>query len=297
MVSATSLASYLYCPRKLFMSKVLLVEEAPKEALVKGTIWHATYEQLHLEEKAIVCALKTASYLDISDAYRRAIARFFKKAIIIHRKELESFSIKMIDLFNEYWPFFEEEAKRRALNVSSFMEKTGFFGSELWDVLTPKILAERYFSSKKLNLSGIIDCIEVHQRNGQEYYVPVELKTGKSPAKGMWEGHRVQLAAYLLLLEEEGKIVSEGILRYKGAPDDRILMMNSLLRKEIFELIILVQQILSSFEIPGYIENKNKCVSCPFKEVCYDVQQMQQLLITAKSRQQTLPPVQTISAQ
>ena len=40
MLSVTHLSSYLYCPRKLYLQKVLSIYEPPKEALVKGTIRH-----------------------------------------------------------------------------------------------------------------------------------------------------------------------------------------------------------------------------------------------------------------
>ena len=35
-----------------------------------------------------------------------------------------------------------------------------------------------------------------------ESLLPIELKTGKSPKEGVWPGHRVQLSAYVMLLED-----------------------------------------------------------------------------------------------
>ena len=36
-------------------------------------------------------------------------------------------------------------------------------------------------------------------------YVPIELKTGKMPKEGVWPGHKVQIAAYSMLIEEKFK--------------------------------------------------------------------------------------------
>lgn len=285
MVSATQLSSYLYCPRKLFISKVLLVEEPPKEELIKGTVWHKTYEFINTGEEKIVTALRTAAYQDIYDLYRTGFSKFLRNAIVQSKTELQKFNIDLAQLFHDYWPHFEEEAKQRALHVAEFIKEHKIFGKELWDALTPKILSEQYFKSDPLNLSGIIDMIEVHKRpDGSELYVPVELKTGAVPRTGMWEGHRLQLGCYVLLLQESGKSASEGILRYKGSDNPRILVMNPLLRDEILDLIQKVSSILSSFEIPDKVDNKNKCTKCPFKEDCYNDQKMHELIEEAKKR-------------
>jgi CRISPR-associated exonuclease Cas4 len=189
----------------------------------------------------------------------------------------------MIDLFKDYWEHFEDAAKDRALNVSDFAKKHNVYGAELWISLTPKLLSEQKFRSERLNLSGIIDVLEIHDVNGEKSYVPLELKTGKCPDKGMWDGHRIQLAAYLLLLEDSGKKTGEAVIKYQGA-EKRLLHMNPFLRSEVLELIQKTDSVLKDLVLPEYTDNKNKCKNCHFKEKCYDPETMQALLIGASER-------------
>lgn len=280
MVNATQLSSYIYCPRKLFISSVLGVKEPPKEALVKGKVWHQTHEMINNNEELIVLEIHSKEYSEIFDIYRKHFAKLLRTTIILNKTQLQHFNIVLLDLFNEYWPYFEEEAKIRALNISQFIAKQEIFGEELWKKLTPKIISEKYFKSEKLHLSGIIDMIEVYD----ELHVPVELKTGKFPSKGMWDTHKIQLGAYLLMLEDSGKKVNEGVLRYKGSEDKRVLVMNSLLKEEILDIVKDVQKILKSLEAPNFTSNKNKCNVCSFKDLCYNNAKIKELIDNKKSK-------------
>jgi CRISPR-associated protein Cas4 len=286
MVSATQLSSYLYCPRKLFLSAVLLVEEPQKQELVKGKIWHETYESINNTEEKLVSSIKIKSYQEIFEMYRRSYSKLLRNAIIKHKSELKEFNISMLDIFTDYWGSFEEEAKEHALNVVHFIDRHEVYGVELWAKLTPKILSEQFFKSTKLKLSGIIDVLEVHALDGRVTYVPVELKTGKYPDKGMWDGHKIQLAAYMLLLEDAGKTVEEAAIKYRGT-DKRLLQMNSFLEQEVLDLISKTDKILTNFEVPDYTDNKNKCKSCQVKETCYNQDTVKNLLKLAQSKVKT----------
>jgi len=283
MVTATQLSGYLYCPRKLFISSILLVEEKPKQELVKGKVWHEAYESINNAEEKIVCSIRTKNYQDIFDIYRKDYSRLLRNVIIKNRTGLKEFNIALTDLFTEYWPNFEEESKDHALNVSRFIEKHDVYGTDLWNMLTPKILSEQYFRSDRLNLSGVVDVLEIHDINGSKIFVPIELKTGKYPDKGMWDGHKIQLAAYMLLLEDSGKSVTEGVLKYKGT-DGRVLQMNTFLKDEVLVLIQKTDALLKKLELPELTDNKNKCKSCQFKENCYNQDTMKTLLKDAESR-------------
>jgi len=282
MVYATQLSSYLYCPRKLFISNVLLIEEAPKQELVKGEVWHKTFEWLNKHEQSIVKSLKSADYKEISDIYRKEFAKELRNSILAKKHELKQFEIKPVDLFKEYWPSFDQEAKVRAWNVASFIMKSKLTGDELWEKLTPKILSEQHFRSDKLKLSGIIDMLEIHDN---KLYIPVELKTGKVPdgKNAMWPGHRMQLAVYMMLLEDAGKQVVEGHLKYKDDEENRILVINSMLKDEVLELAKEVELTIHSFELPTRIDNMKKCDKCSYKEQCYNDETMEMLVEQARS--------------
>jgi len=289
MVSATQLSSYLYCPRKLFLSAVLMIKEPEKDVLVKGRIWHKAYELVNNSEERIVLSIISDDYTTIVESYKREYSLLLRNAIIMNRQDIRKFGLDMVSIFNDYWPDFLEEAKRRSLNVSEFARKHKISGKQLWARLTPKILSEQYFRSDKFNLSGIIDMLEVHDNN---LFVPVELKTGNAPAKGVWDGHKIQIGAYLLLLADSGRSASEGKVRYKES-DERIVFMNSMLSEEIISLIGVVENLLSGYAVPKYTDNKNKCSKCALREVCYDEDRVKKLLSEKLSEKDAMFSIKT----
>ena len=88
-ISVTLLSSYLYCSRKLFLEKVLMLEEPPKESLVMGSIRHGTYDMINKTEEAIVTSItKKMNLEDIQERYRQQYLKFLKKAIVENKKKL-----------------------------------------------------------------------------------------------------------------------------------------------------------------------------------------------------------------
>jgi len=266
----------------------LLVEEPVKVELVKGKIWHEAHELINNSEETIVTSIKTKNYQDIYDLYRRSYSKSLRNAVIKYKSELKEFGLSMLDIFTDYWTSFEEEAKDHALNLISFIEKNEVYGKDLWLKLTPKILSEQYFKSEKLKLSGIIDVLEIHNIDNTMIYVPIELKTGKYPASGMWEGHKIQLAAYILLLEDARKPVEEAAIKYRGA-EKRVLQMNTFLREEVLDLIHKTDVLLTEFKLPDFTDNKNKCKSCQLKDTCYNHDEVKNLMEFAYLRLEKSP--------
>ena len=175
--------------------------------------------------------------------------------------------INKVELFRELWPIFNQEAKSRANNAYKFIKEFNLYGKELWQKLTPKIKSELKVVSNNLGLIGKIDQLELHK----ETIIPIELKTGKSPSNGIWPGHRIQIAAYALLLEDQyKKKVNSGSVIYLDQNIKRTIPINPFLKDEIIELRNQVEQLLASKELPDFTENRNKCEKCSLKKHCYD---------------------------
>ena len=201
-ISVSLLSSYLYCSRKLFLQEVLLLEEPPKESLVMGSIRHETYDVINKKEEAIVTSVTEKITLDkIQALYRKEYLAILRKAIVSNKKRLEDVNINMLEAYKKSFPFIMEESDMRANNIFNFVEANNVFGKELWQKLTPKILSELRIESEELKLKGIIDQVHVYD----DEYVPFELKTGRTPQDGIWPSHRIQIAAYSLLLQEHFK--------------------------------------------------------------------------------------------
>lgn len=270
MISVTMLSGYLYCARKLYLERVLKLFEPPKEALVLGSIRHEAHDNINkAEEKLVKETTKKTNFDELLERYKKAHSEILRNAIKKYREELSAFNLAQPDVFKRTWPLIIKESEKRARNVFDFMEKTGFFGEELWENLTPKIISEFRVNSEALGLKGIIDQIEDYG----DVMVPIELKTGKSPASGAWPGHRVQLLAYLMLLSEASggeKEINEGRIIYLDSDKTVPVSLNPFAEKEVKELVSNVKSLLGSDKIPSFCGSENKCNICGLKGDCYD---------------------------
>jgi len=248
LISVSLLSAYLYCKRKLFLEQIRGYREIPKESLVKGSIRHQLHDKINKAEQGIVTSIEEETPLEeLQELYKRNYSAILRKIIDI-------------------WPIVLEETKARADNIFNFIQTRHLFGKELWQALIPKIESEFWISSEKLQLKGVIDQLQKYENN----FIPIELKTGKLPQQGIWPSHRIQLAAYALLLEDKfGMRVKEGFVHYLDYGQKKQLVMNPFLRQEVIDLTKKVIALLKSKELPDFCLNKNKCNSCGLKDICF----------------------------
>lgn len=266
MLSVTSLTAYLYCARKLYLQKVLGYEEIPKEFLVRGSIKHRVFEEMEKTEKGMICSIDSSSaYEQILDMYNKRYAQILRMVILQSKNQLKLVNLLPMDAFKQYILLFRMEAEMRASNLFSFIEKNKVYGEALWESLTPKLKSEYKIASQNLYLTGKIDQVQVFPT----MLLPVELKTGKAPKEGAWEDHKIQLAAYALLLEDSFKVpINSGIIRYVDDNQARSIEINPFLKDQVKELVKEVKAMLSSEKLPPLNKNENKCRSCSLKEIC-----------------------------
>ena len=273
MISVSTLTSYLYCRRKLFLQKVLGLVEVPKEAILKGQIKHDSFDNINKAEPLIVksfTAKKTSD--EIKEAYINRFSRIFRDNIIRKKAELANFNIPLTDFFRKNWPLFLEEAKERAENVFNFMRKNNVYGDELWLRLTPKIKSEFSIASEKLDLIGRIDMLKIFD----DSVIPYELKTGYSPNDGAWKEHKLQLGAYMLMLKDKGHKTEKGYIKYVDENKEITVNLDPFLESEVINLNQEVKSFLKSNHLPDKAENPNKCKSCGLRDKCFDEALMQQ---------------------
>lgn len=274
------LSSYAYCQRKLFLEYVLELFEPEKEALVKGSIRHDTYDKANKIEENIVKNITEKDDLkSIYSAYLTAYSSLLRKSIAKNKFRLRKVKLPLLTAYKQIIPFFRTESELRALNLLKFIEKHKVFGDELWEKLTPKIQSEFRIDSDELELKGIIDQIEVYS----EQKIPIELKTGTAPSEGVWPGHRIQLGAYALLMEDKfGKEVKEGFVYYLDTQQKRHITINPFLKQEVKELKEKVRKLLENKEIPNFTDNENKCAKCGLYDQCHNIQLLKGLLSKKK---------------
>ena len=275
-ISVSMLSAYLFCSRKLFLQQVLALKEPPKESTILGSLRHELYDFINRSEEKIVTTIKEKiQYNELITTYKSFYSKALREKIIKNKSRIKEVNLDIVDVFKKTWPLILDEAEIRAKNIFDFIQKYNVYGQELWEKLTPKIISEIWVDSDKLQLKGIIDKVEIYE-NG---YVPIELKTGKMPKEGVWPGHKVQIAAYSMLIEEKFKTeVKEGFVNYLDAKQTRHIAINPFMRQEILDLVKEVQEILKSHDLPNYCKNKNKCVNCGLRETCYNEEEVSTLL-------------------
>jgi len=275
-ISVSLLSAYLYCSRKLFLEQVLLLEEPPKESLVLGTIRHQTYDQINQIEQIIVTSLtKDMSFDQIKEFYKQNYLKILRKVVANNKNNLRGVNLDMLDSYKKSFSFIVEESQTRASNVFDFIIKNKVYGQELWKKLTPKIISELRVESEELRLKGIIDQVHIYEND----YVPFELKTGRMPKDGVWPSHRIQIAAYSLLLQEKfQKEVKEGFVYYLDTKEKRHIAINPYMKEEIRQLVEDVIALMESKDVPDFCNNENKCLKCGLKDTCYNEEEVSNLL-------------------
>ena len=275
-IPVTLLSSYLYCTRKLFLEKVLMLEEPPKESIVMGSIRHDIYDKINKKEEALVISItKKTNITDIEALYKREYMSILRKTLAGNKNRLDEVNIGMLEAYRKVFPFIMDEALIRSGNIFNFIEVNNVFGSELWEKLTPKIVSEMRVESDDMHLTGIIDQVHIYEND----YVPFELKTGKMPKDGVWPSHRIQIAAYSLLLQEQfKKPVKEGYVIYLDTKERRHIAMNPYMKEEVKQLVNEVIAVLESKELPDFCNNENKCRSCGLRATCYNEEKVNNLL-------------------
>jgi len=278
MITVTDLTGYIYCSRALYLQKVLGIREPAKPAMIKGSIRHNVYDELNRAEEKIITAFGSHTpKQELFNTYKKEFAVLLRSNILKRREQMIILGLNPGELFLELWPYLLEESVERANNVFDFAEKQKVFGEKLWADIEPKIVTELSVKSKELMLKGIIDKIEVYK----DKYVPYELKTGTAPKEGMWPGHRVQLAAYMLLLKHKfGIEISSGIVHYLDEKKKQELQMNPFIETEIQELTQKTIETLNSAELPSICSNPKKCLSCGLRHKCKNSVLLQAMIKT-----------------
>ena len=267
-LSVSMLSGYEYCKKKLFLQYVLKIAEPPKEVLVLGSIRHEVFDLINKKEESIVKKIKTKKTLEqLQQIYKSEHSFILRELLDSKKSVLKNFNLTVLDVFKKSWPVVMAESMSRADNLHKFIEKSNLFGDVLWEQLTPKIESEFSIASENLNLKGVIDRLEIYK----EGYVPIELKTGSSPREGAWPGHKIQVCAYAMLLEDKFKVnINEGFIIYLDAQKRQHIPINPFLKMEVKELIGKVNSLLNNREIPEFCGNENKCRACGLRERCYN---------------------------
>lgn len=257
LLPVSALSSWVHCPRQFYLAYVLKKEEPPKDVMILGLIKHKLHEYISNNNRALITHFKPQD--NPQERLQHAYTELLQKIIRAHRYALKRVNVTPHDAFRSAVPLTRFEATATANTITPLLRQ-GLTGEKLWDSITPKVKTEYSVKSTTLGLKGRIDRLECYENN----LVPVELKSGKAPQDGIWDTHRVQAAAYALMLEDTFKTsVPTSIVHYIDHDSKRELVMNPYLKEQVTDTIAQLRACLASQELPNGCGREN-CPSCRF---------------------------------
>ena len=265
MLAVTDLISYLYCPRKLYLQKVLRIKPALKDSILKGTIKHKVFEKFSEKEQELIRSIKPDSNLEeIKITYQKNYSTILLNLIQTYKPDLKKLKIKPGQLFQSSIPIYVKESELRSSAIFNLIKEKQVYGEELYKNI-PKYITEVKIESLKLGLRGIIDKIEINDNA----HIPIELKSGNIPEYGVWPSHQIQITSYIMLMQTQFQNVDHGFIHYIDRNVKRKIVINDILQNEVIELREKTLETLNSPELPPKLTNLSKCMSCQFKEKCH----------------------------
>ncbi len=117
----------------------------------------------------------------------------------------------------------------------------------------------------RLGLIAKIDLVE-----GEDGAVfPVDHKVGRPRADGTaWDPERIQLAAQLLILRENGYRADRGFLSYRGSRTRVAVEAGPELEREVGGLLAELRRVAASTEAPPPLVDSPKCPRCSLVSIC-----------------------------
>lgn len=268
IVNVSTLNEYTFCPRSVYLSKVLNLKPEPSAERAKGIISHAIRKELSLRQGKLLGKIKNADNLEIF--LLKEFEDILKDIPHIYKEKFEGI-INLNFYINEIRPELLNEIKLMKEKLTAMIETFGI--KESLRRITPWKV-EFSLRSEKLKFSGRVDKV---MKEGNEI-IPIEIKTGGGSdiSKGIWEGDRLQTCAYAMLLEEKFKIkrIPFGFVEYPKIHEKKPVMITEQLRRRVIYTRDEIIEILSNKKIPPEIcphGSGKKCQSCGFKEKCYEI--------------------------
>lgn len=257
MIYVSDLSGYIFCPRKVYLSRVLGVEAEPTSEQELGVLGHAVRRELSVRQARLMSKMESAEDIEpllrsgldevvsdlpyiLADGWRSEYQKHLPRVVAEVEGELASLGEELCELVDEL----------------------GF--SDALKYVTPWRI-EYPVRSERLGLSGRIDKVM-----RQKSLVPVDIKTGKSH-DAVFGGDRVQVCAYGMLLEEVlGERVEYGVLEYTRNSETSTVRFTEKLKRHVVEVRDCVRSLLAG-RLPDVCPHgqPRKCGSCSMRDVCY----------------------------
>jgi CRISPR-associated protein Cas4 len=257
MIHVSDLSRFVYCPRAVYLANVLKVEAPATPQMGRGVIGHAVRRELSMRQAKLVSKMMSVTDID-------SMLRLELDAVLADLPHI--FAQDWPDGYDSYVPELKRELSAEldmlADDLTAMVEDMGF--DKALSYVTPW-RTEYGVKSESLNLAGRVDKVM-----RADAIVPVEIKTGRV-ADRTFEGDRIQLCAYGMLLEERfGQYIPHGVVEYTRNQERRPVLFTEKLRRQVITTRDELTRVLDGLE-PQVCPHGQpmKCESCGLKEKCY----------------------------
>jgi CRISPR-associated protein Cas4 len=261
LISVSDINSWLYCPRKVFISKVLKIFLPPNRAMTIGILKHSILENFSKEEKKIVSQIDSnLDSIDLAFIYEDFLKNIAARVFLDNAKLIEKFLIDKDDILRKILRDFSEDIKLRIASIKKAMEK-GFVKEEIWNNLDSIYISEVKLESEALGLKGRVDRIKVSREDNT--VIPYEIKSRED---NIYHSDELQLTAYAMLLEPYYRtVISKGVIEVGNRKQEIPITPEN--KSEVLKIADSIRNIESN-DPPPILSNFNKCRNCDFKEEC-----------------------------
>lgn len=264
-ISVSDIKQYDFCPRAIYLRQVLDLKPVHTDEMFKGLIGHAIRKELSLRQTKLLRRIEDVS--EIKPSLEDELGYVIKECPAIYRAMLREISS---DSYRDYVSVIRSEILVEISIISEklrVMVEEGGLENALRKVTPWRV--EYPVESADLMLSGRIDKVMVN-----DHYLPVEIKTGSVPGD-VWNGDRLQICAYVMLLEERLGLqepIPYGLVEYTRVQEKRPIMASESLRRRVLNTRDDIIGILDG-NIPDVCPhgNKKKCESCSYENQCYNL--------------------------
>ncbi|MGC9517856.1 MAG: CRISPR-associated protein Cas4 [Methanomicrobiales archaeon] len=265
IISVSSISEYIYCPMKLYLRHSL--EEAPKtKQMIGGKINHDIKQEFQeLIKRDFWLIKKEMEIKEIFNIIYNNIFPLLERSLKNYPdlEHLEKSDIQ--NIFKKLINQLKVESCFMALKIKNYMDVNEKDANQIMEQIFPPTIMEYKIEDRDIGIRGIIDKIEVFEG----IYYPVEFKSGKAPIKGVWESDKLQIAAYGVLIEKEFDTeVLVGFVEYLNIKERRPVVLNSKLRKKLFNTIKEMNGMFYENIVPELDLNFNKCQICDYSDYC-----------------------------
>lgn len=261
MIKVSSIKQYMYCPMKLY-HQIHIDSSENNNYQLSNELKKLKIDIQDLIKKNMRKVKKDMTLIEIESVLSQNIDPYIKNTTDTIKSMNIGLENKQINniIDNTYF-----NIKITSLKIKQTMTIHDRHAYEIMDMFFPNCMYSFLIKDKSMDVIGICDKIEIVDGK----YYPILLKSGNPPLKGVWDQDAIELASHAILIEEEfGNDVYVGFVDYEKINDRRPVVMDVELRKNYFDILREVKEVIDNKKMPDVKKNPKKCEKCDYADIC-----------------------------